>query len=78
MPSVSAAVHHLGDEVRHLGVVIESVEHNVTLIAEQFVDIKQTLDSHGKILDSHTEMIGRIAIDSAIIKDDTRIYQKFA
>ncbi len=69
-PSVLEAVGHLGEEIRHLGVKIEAVEHNVTLIAEQFGDVKRTLDSHSQILASHTEMIGKIAIDSSIIKED--------
>ena len=50
-------------EIRNLGVIIENVDSKVGLIAEQYGDIKQTLDSH-------TEMIGKIAVDTAIIKED--------
>lgn len=49
--------------IRHLGVMIESVNDNVKLVAEQ----------HGGIvkkLDIHTEMIGALAIDLSIVKQD--------
>ncbi len=56
--------------IRHLGVMIEGVDDRVKLVAEQYGDIKQTLDSHSKTLASHTEMIGKLAIDLAIVKED--------
>jgi chromosome segregation ATPase len=55
-------------EIRGLGVVIEHVDSKVSLVAEQYGDIKNALDSHAKTLDSHTEMIGSIKIDVEIIK----------
>ncbi len=58
------------DEIRGLGVMIEHVEDKVSLVAEQYGDIKKTLDNHTKILDSHTEMIGSIKIDIEVIKTD--------
>lgn len=50
-------------EIRHLGVIIENVNDGVKLIAEQHGDIKKTLDSH-------TDMIGKLAVDLTIVKED--------
>ncbi len=58
-------------ELRRLGVLIEHVDDSVGLIAEQQGDIKKTLDNHTKILNSHTDMIGKLAVDMEIIKTDT-------
>ena len=64
-------------EIRHLGVIIEHVDDKVGLIAEQYGDIKKTLDghtrtlnSHTETLNSHTEMIGKLVIDMEIVKND--------
>ena len=64
-------------EIRHLGVIIEHVDDKVGLIAEQYGDIKKTLDghtrtlnSHTETLNSHTEMIGKLVIDMEIHKND--------
>ena len=64
-------------DVRHLGVLIERVNDNVKLVAEQYGDIKKdigsiknTLNSHTQTLNSHTEMIGKLTIDMAIVKED--------
>ncbi len=59
------------DEIRGLGAMIEHVDDKVSLVAEQYGDIKKTLDNHTKILDNHTEMIGKLAVDMEIIKTDT-------
>lgn len=58
------------DEIRGLGVLIEHVDGKVGLVAEQYGDIKKTLDDHTKILNSHTEMIGYIKMDIEVIKSD--------
>lgn len=57
-------------DIRHLGVAIENVGHNVKLIAEQYGDIKKTLDDHTRVLSSHTEMIGKMMMDMGIMKED--------
>lgn len=71
-------------DIRRLGVVIEGVNENVKLIAEQYGDIKkdirsikETLDSHSatlashtETLASHTEMIGSIKEDVEVMKTD--------
>ncbi len=48
---------------RHLGIKVENIDHKVSLIAEQYGDIKKTLASH-------TEMIGSMKVDIEIIKQD--------
>jgi len=73
---IDAVDHRVEEEVRHLGVKVEAVDHKVQLIAEQ-------LDSHTKrfegiehTLDSHTEMIGNLATDMAIVKDTVESHSK--
>lgn len=44
-------------EIRHLGVMIESVNDNVKLVAEQHGSIVGKLDSHTKILNEHTKIL---------------------
>ena len=52
------------EEYQHyLGAMKEDFDSKVQLIAKQYIDIKETLDSH-------TEMIGRIEEDVEIIKLD--------
>ena len=51
------------DEIRSLGVLIEHVDDKVSLVAEQYGNIK-------KALDNHTEMIGSIKMDIEVIKAD--------
>lgn len=66
-----------GDYQRYLGVAVKNFESKMDIIAEQYLDIKKTLDSHTEILnshtktlDSHTEMIGSMKVDIEIIKTD--------
>ena len=66
----SALVEETRSEVRGLGALVEETRDEVRGVAEQYGDIKKTLDSHTKILDSHTEMIGSLATDMAIVKED--------
>lgn len=51
------------DEIRGLGVIIEHIDDKVSLVAEQYGDIKKTLDNH-------TEMIGSMKMDIEVIKTD--------
>ena len=74
-------------ELRRLGVLIEHVDSNVGLIAEQYGEIKQdsneikkditiikkTLNSHTETLNSHTEMIGKLAVGMEIVKTDIEL-----
>lgn len=54
---------------RYLGVCVEDFESKVEVVAEQYLDIKKTLESHTKILDSHTETISLIKVDVENIKE---------
>jgi GTPase involved in cell partitioning and DNA repair len=58
------------EEIRHFGVLLEGMDNKWDLVAEQYGDIKKTLDSHTKTLASHTEMIAQIIIDLAINKEN--------
>jgi len=51
---------------RYVGVVNEDFQHKTQVIAEQYLDIN-------KKLDSHTEMIGNMAQDMSIIKEDIEL-----
>ena len=52
------------EEIRRLGIFVENVvDRKVNLVSEQYGDIAEKLDNH-------TEMIGGLATDVAIIKGD--------
>ncbi len=51
----------VAQELRNLGALVEDNGHKISAVAEQFGDIKQTLDSHG-------QMIGKLAEDMEIVK----------
>lgn len=57
-------------EIRHFDVLIEHVDEKVGLVAEQYGDLKKDIGGLKKTLDSHTEMIGGLAIDVSLIKED--------
>ncbi len=64
------------DEIRGLGVMIEHVDGSVGLIAEQQGDIKKDIGGIKKTLDSHTEMIGNLAVGLEVVKSDLEIVKK--
>lgn len=51
----------LAQELRNLGALIENNNHKIGVVAEQYIGIN-------KKLDSHAEMVGRLAEDVSIIK----------
>ena len=53
----------LRQEFRNLGALIEDNRHCLSAVAEQFGDVKKTLDSH-------TEMIGSVMSDITDLKQD--------
>src|SRR3989344_2802270 len=59
-----SAAKYSGDDVkRYIGAVSEEFRGHVKAVAEQYSDIKRTLDSHTEILNSHTKTLdshGRI------------------
>ena len=57
-------------EIRNLGVLMEHMNGNIILVAEQHGDIQKTLGAHTKMLDIHTDMMGKISVDLTIIKED--------
>ena len=60
----------ISKEFRHLGVMIESVGDDVKLVAEQYGDLSDNVRDIKKTVDHHTEMIGNLAIDLTIVKED--------
>jgi len=56
--------------IRHLGVLIERVHDDVKLVAEQHGDIKKDISAIKSTLHAHTEMIGNLGIELAVIKED--------
>src|SRR3989344_3104541 len=62
-----------GQELRRLGVLIEHVDGNVNLIAEQHGELKKDIGSIKKTLDTHTEMIGDLTVGLEIVKEDLEI-----
>lgn len=68
--NVTKANPDLHQEIRHIGVLVEATNHEVKLIAEQYGDIKSEIGGIKKTLDSHTEMIGNLAVNLEIVKSD--------
>jgi len=60
------------DIKRHMGALSEDFQDKVKVVAELALDIKKTVDSHTKILDSHTEMIGNVMIRLEEIKGELK------
>ena len=54
---------NIGVELRRLGVLVEHSNDKWDMVAEQYGGIK-------KALDDHSEMIGKLMVDTSIIKDD--------
>ena len=53
-----SAAKYSGDDVkRYIGAVSEEFRGHVKAVAEQYSDIKRTLDSHTEILNSHTKTL---------------------
>lgn len=59
---------NVGQELRNLGALVEDNNHQLRAVAEQYGDIKKTLDEHTEKFDSHTEMIGKLLVDVDIVK----------
>src|SRR3989344_1437954 len=48
---------YLEQEIRNIGALLEHTDDRVTAIAEQYGEIKKTLDQHTSILDHHTDIL---------------------
>lgn len=64
-------------ELRRLGVVMEHMDGKISLVAEQYGDVKKDTrgikqEIHGvkQALNMHTDMIGKLAVDLTIVKED--------
>ena len=62
-PKKNSQPFDIKDEMRGLGALVEEVRSDVQGVAEQYGDIKKTLDVH-------SEMIGSLVMDMAIVKED--------
>lgn len=60
----------LSAEIRGLGVIVEDTNRKVDIIADQYLDISKDVKDIKKTVDSHTEMIGNLAVDVSIVKQD--------
>ena len=61
--STSTKETHTGEELkRHLGALHEEHMDGLKAMGEQFVDVNRKLDGMRTTLDSHTEMIGGLAV----------------
>jgi len=81
-PNVITLEQHNAHIKRYIGAVTEDFQHRVSAIGEQFSSlhdkldthiteisrINDKLDDHGRILSSHTEMMGRLMIGVEEIK----------
>jgi len=63
---------HTEDVKRHFDVAMEHFDGQVRLIAEQYDDIKKTLNSHTEMIASVKEDVEIMKIDIAFIKSGLR------
>jgi hypothetical protein len=56
------------DIKRYTGALSEEFQGHVKVIAEQHLDIKKDIKDIKSTLGSHTEMIGKLAVDMEIVK----------
>ena len=56
------------DVKRHMSALSEDFQDKVSAVAEQFLGVNRKLDSLTERLDSHTEMIGRMATDMRLLR----------
>lgn len=57
----AAKTINIGQELRGLGALIEHNNDRISAVAEQYQSINKKLDSHG-------EIIGKLAVDMEIVK----------
>jgi len=62
--------HTSADLKRYLGALHEEHMGAIKAMGEQFLDVNRKLDGIDKTLESHTEMIGKLAEDMEIVKAD--------
>lgn len=57
-------------ELRWIGVFMEHMDDNITLVAEQNGELNKKIGSVGEKLDATIETAGKLAINIEIIKED--------
>jgi hypothetical protein len=61
---------HTEEIKRHIDVLKEHFDDKVEIIAEQYGDIQNKLQGLEKTQNAQTEMIGNLAVDLTIVKED--------
>ena len=62
---------------RHVGAMAEKYQDDVKVTREGIIGITQILGRIEKTLDSHTEMIGKLAVDMEIVKTDIELIRGY-
>ncbi len=57
---------------RFVGVVKEYFDDKIKLVTEQYLGLREDFDGMKRILDSHTEMIGELAVDMVVVRSDLK------
>jgi len=74
---VKKLAHSDDDVKRYIGALSEDFSDKVKIIGEQYIGLRKHLDKRfdqiDKKLDSHTEMIGNLAVDAETLKDDMKV-----
>jgi hypothetical protein len=67
----NAKKEYSGDEVkRYLGVLSEDFQHKVSAIGEQVSRVHNDVKEVKRVVDGHTEMIGKLMVNVEVIKGD--------
>lgn len=61
------------DLMRYLGAMQEHTDDRFDAIQEYFPSINKRLDDHTRILETHTEMIGNLAIHLQVVQESVEL-----
>ena len=70
---VEKLTHSDNQVMRYIGAVTEQYKDGQKAIGEQYFDLKKEIKKINQKLDSHTEMIGDLAVDVETLKGDVKV-----
>ena len=73
--TVMTVAEHHEEMKRYIGSLTEEFKDRVSAVAEQMGGVLSKLDEHGKKLDMHTDMIGNLAVDVTMVKEEIKEMQ---
>ena len=60
-------------QLNRFGVLLEHMDGKIDTVAEQYGDIKKDIHGIKETLSTHTEMIGNLAVNVVVVKEDIEV-----